>query len=75
MYIPYTVPKRAEYIVSMYKDKELRKLSLDLVRYVCELPYVPTERAKDYQFDPIYFYTNLNSFDNESIKVIMNATQ
>lgn len=82
MYIPYTVPKRAEYIVSRFKDQDLRKLSLDLVRFVSELPYVPEERAKDFEFNPIYFYTNLKSFDTERRGVSsirdtfnMNATQ
>ena len=60
----------------------MRKLSLDLVRFVCELPYVPEERAKEYEFNPIYFYTNLTSFDTERRGVSsirdtfnMNATQ
>ena len=66
MYIPYTMPKRTEYIVSMYKDNhELRKLSLDLVRYVTELPDVTEDRAKDFEFNPIYFYTQLTNFDEE----------
>ena len=39
MYIPYTVPKRAEYIVSMYKDKELRKLN-KMGRCECKINFL-----------------------------------
>ena len=54
MYMPYTVNNRDDYIVSMYTDKELKKWSLDIVRYVCDLAYVPQGRAKEMEFNPTY---------------------
>lgn len=56
MYIPYNVPKveRANRVVSMYKDEKLKLLSLDVVRCVSDLAYMPEEFAKDMEFNPIY---------------------
>lgn len=51
-YIPYTYPNREDYIVSMYKDSEMKKLSVDLVRLVTDLPYLPQNRAMQLEFNP-----------------------
>ena len=56
LYTPCKYPKRHSYSISRYSDKELRKSSFDLVRLVCDLPYLGEERAKKMQFTPEYIY-------------------
>ena len=56
MYIQYNVHKRSEYFVSMFKHPMMRKCSVDIVRYVCDLAYVPIGRAKEIEFNPLYVY-------------------
>lgn len=51
-YIPYTYPDREDYIVSMYKDIEMKKLSVDIVRLVSDLAYLPQDRAMQLEFNP-----------------------
>ena len=65
MYMPYTVNNRDEYIVSMYKDKERKKWSLDIVRYVCDLAYVPQGRARAMEFNPEYLYKESKTRQND----------
>ena len=46
-YIPCVYPQRYAYVISEYrKNKELRKLSIDLVRMAVDLPYMDETRAK-----------------------------
>lgn len=47
MYQSYNVPHRSDYIVSMYKHPEMRKLSVDIVRLVTDIAFVPNQRARD----------------------------
>lgn len=56
MYQPYIVPNRSEYIVSVYKDQEMRKLSVDLVQAMSDLAFMPTGKAQDLVFHPEYLY-------------------
>ena len=65
MYMPYTVPNRDEYIVSMYTNKEMKKWSLDIVRYVCDLAYVPSGRAKAMEFNPEYLHFEAKRRQND----------
>ena len=58
-YIPCSHPKRAQYAISEYKDKQARKLSFDLVRLVIDLPYLPLDRATDLDFSTEYLYSEL----------------
>lgn len=76
MYIPHTFKSRSEYIVSMYKNAELQKVSVELIRYVADLAYVPMERAKSLVFNPEALYKDQqnsslisNGFDPESKKI------
>jgi len=46
MYMPYIFENRHEYIVSKYLDEEVRAFSVDIVRVVSDLAYIPTSRAK-----------------------------
>ena len=41
MYIPYTIRNRKDYIVSMYKNQEIKKISVDVVRLASDLAYLP----------------------------------
>ena len=45
-YIPCRYPKRGLYAISEYKDKQIRKLSFDIVRLAVDLPYLPQKRAE-----------------------------
>ena len=56
LYTPCRYPKRANFVISRYDDKELRKSSLDLVRLVCDLPYLSEARARKMEFTPEYIY-------------------
>ena len=56
MYIPYTVHKRSEFVVSMFKHPMMRKCSVDIVRYVIDLAYLPIGRAKELEFHPLYVF-------------------
>ena len=40
LYTPVRFPNRYRYVISKYGYKELRKSALDLVRIVCDLPYL-----------------------------------
>ena len=75
MYMPYTVNNRDDYIVSMYKDKELKKWSLDIVRYVCDLAYVPQGRAKAMEFNPEYLHFESKRRQNATEKDVENTPQ
>ena len=50
LYVPVRFPKRYKYVISRYNFKELRKSSLDLVRIVCDLPYLDKQRALNIVF-------------------------
>ena len=56
LYTPCRYPKRANYVISRYDDKELRKSSLDLVRMACDLPYLSEDRARKMELTPEYIY-------------------
>ena len=53
-YTPCRFPKRSEHAISKYESKHLLKSSLDLVRAVCDLPYLSDKRARDIEFDVIF---------------------
>lgn len=53
-YIPCIFPQRYTYVISQYKEKELRKLSIDIVRLAIDLPYMEPNRAKELEFDCEY---------------------
>ena len=53
-YTPCIFPNRSKYAISQFKSRELRKSSLDLVRVVCDLPYLPDKRAKEMDFNVLY---------------------
>ena len=54
MYIPCRYRQRASFVISMYAHKDLKKSSLDLVRLVCDLPYMSESRARKMEFSPEY---------------------
>ena len=53
-YIPCVYPNRDEYVISRYKDTEMRTHCVDLVRIVINLPYLKKEKAKKMEFNPEY---------------------
>ena len=61
MYIPHSLAHRSQYIVSMYKNSDLRKVSVELIRYASDLAYVPTEHAKSLEFNPEALYKDQKS--------------
>lgn len=56
MYIPYNVDKteRINRVVSMYKDEKMRLLSIDVVRCVSDLAYMPESLGREMEFNPLY---------------------
>jgi len=66
MYIPYTQRNRKDYIVSMYKNDALKKLSVDLVRMASDLAYLPIGQAKELNFDPPKVYMQLKRIEKEN---------
>ena len=56
MYIPYNVDHEERLLrcVSMYKDPDVKLLSLDVVRCASDLAYIPRGEAKDMKFDVKY---------------------
>lgn len=56
LYTPVRFPNRYRFAISEYGDKELRKASLDLVRIVCDFPYLDKQRALDMEFSEEYVY-------------------
>ena len=55
-YVPAAFPNRSLYIISQYKRKDMRMNSADLVRIICDLPYMNEKRAKEFKFTPEYLY-------------------
>ena len=53
-YTPCRFPKRSKYAISKYENKDLKKSSLDLVRVVCDLPYLTDKRARAIEFNALY---------------------
>ena len=53
-YVPCIFPQRYTYVISNYKHKELKKLSLDIVRIAIDLPYMEQSKAKSLKFDTEY---------------------
>ena len=56
-YIPCVYPNRDEYVISRYKDPEMRTHCVDLVRIVINLPYLKEEQARAVEFTPEYIET------------------
>ena len=50
LYTPCRYPNRELYAISPHKDRSLRKTSLDLIRVVCDLPYMSERRARRMDF-------------------------
>lgn len=42
MYLPYSIRNRKTFTVSMYKHEKMRQFSLDVVRCVTDLAFMPT---------------------------------
>ena len=53
-YIPCIYPNRDEYVISRYKDPEMRTHCVDLVRLVINLPYLKEAKAREIEFSPEY---------------------
>ena len=53
-YIPCVYPQRSQYVISEYQNKEMRLRQVNLVRLVCDLAYIPEERAKKMVFNAEY---------------------
>ena len=53
-YIPCVYPQRYAYVISERKNKEDRKLSIDLVRLAIDLPYMDRKRAEKLEFNINY---------------------
>ena len=53
-YVEVVAPARTQYVISEYKDKKMRLKQVDLVRLVCDLAYVPEQRAKEMDFSVEY---------------------
>ena len=64
-YIPCIYPNRDEYVISRYKDKEMRTHCVDLVRMVINLPYLKTEKARELEFTPKYISKYVKEKANE----------
>ena len=45
LYTPCRFPNRSEYVISPHANKRMRKAQFDLVRLVCDLPYLSRKRA------------------------------
>ena len=56
MYLPYALKDRKTFIVSMYKHDEMRECSLDVVRCVSDLAFMPTGKARAIEFNPEYLW-------------------
>ena len=56
LYTPCRFPNRSEYVISSYKDKRMRKAQFDLVRLVCDLPYLSKKRATEMKFQVEYLF-------------------
>ena len=52
--MPARMKYRTQYVISQYKDKQLRKASIDLIRAVVDLPYFSEARGRRMQFNPMY---------------------
>ena len=48
LYVPTQVPLRSAFVISPYKDVNLRVYAADLVRVVLDLPYLPESMARKY---------------------------
>ena len=70
MYIPYTQRNRKDYIVSMYKNDALKKLSVDVVRMASDLAYLPIGQAKELNFDPPKVYMQLKRIEKENAEPV-----
>ena len=65
IYTPCRFPKRSKYAITQYKSGSLKKSQLDLVRIVCDLPYLTDKRAKSLQFNEVFLALEKQTFMNE----------
>ena len=59
MYLPYSIRNRKTFTVSMYKHERMRQFSLDVVRCVTDLAFMPTKQAREMEFNPEYLFKNI----------------
>ena len=64
-YTPCRFPKRSKYAITQYASGSLKKSQLDLVRIVCDLPYLTDKRAKSLQFNVVFLALEKQTFMNE----------
>ena len=67
-YIPCVYPERDKYVISRYKDIEMRQNCVDLVRIAINMPYMKWQKAKDLVFDPVYIEKHFGVDLHESDK-------
>ena len=63
LYVPTQVPLRSAFVISPYKDVNLRVFSADLVRVVLDLPYLPESMARKYEFNCEYMAAHVEAKD------------
>ena len=64
-YMPSHHPKRDQYAISQFKDRQMKKFTFDIVRLAVDLPYMSTEKAKELEFNPEYMYGALRDLKNQ----------
>ena len=72
LYLPCAFPNRTEFAICQYANKEIRRLTFDVVRLAMDLPYLPTERAKRLVFSPEYLYAETLSKNKKDRQALVN---
>ena len=54
LYVPCILPIRSAYTISSYKNPLVRVASSDLVRIAVDLPYLPDDKAREFEFSTEY---------------------
>ena len=67
-YTPCRFPKRSKYAITQYANKEMKKSQLDLVRVVCDLPYLTEKRAKAMEFNVLYIALERQTVMHEKLQ-------
>ena len=67
-YIPCCYDRRADYVISEYKDEYMQVYSSDIVRLACDLAYMPQSQAKKLHFNEKYIFKHMCELRNNAKK-------
>ena len=61
LYVPCVYPQRSQYVISQFKQNNLRTQSTDYVRLSCDLAYLPETKARELDmksFDSVAYHNS-----------------